>query len=239
VTTPVIRFIYLGCVVVFGLIWIPVTFIIARATLRRSNWLIAMSDLGLFIQFRSYLNWKASVDGPTIVGIKFNEIRSIRIVKEQLTSPDVSSGGLDHVGHTCIHNLCYCEIECDDLAHSFEKVILAITAERSIVLFGKESRVRTLPVIPVHGGMLRINWTNIRPNANDFLKILPATIKRQPVIRIDFSRWDIAQGNELDELIRHLCEGGFFSQAVQVMRQRRSLDFNDSMVAIEQLFKNN
>ncbi|HEY3975503.1 MAG TPA: hypothetical protein VGM18_21065 [Candidatus Sulfotelmatobacter sp.] len=54
-----------------------------------SNWLVRMGDQGVFLHFRSYLNDELSADDPTVVFLPFGEIRSARLVKEKVTTPDL------------------------------------------------------------------------------------------------------------------------------------------------------
>src|SRR5690349_2394258 len=65
-------------------------FITAR--FRFSNWLVRMNDSGVYVQFRSYLNYHLPAEDITVVFIPFGEIRSARLVKERLTVPDPQSG---------------------------------------------------------------------------------------------------------------------------------------------------
>src|SRR6266568_55980 len=62
-------------------------FITAR--FRPSNWLVRMNDFGLFIQFRSYLNYHLPAEDLTVVFISYQEIPSARLVREKVTVPDM------------------------------------------------------------------------------------------------------------------------------------------------------
>jgi hypothetical protein len=57
-------------------------FITAR--FRPSNWLVRTNDRGLFIQFRSYLNYHLPADDLTVVFVSYQEIRSARLVREKV-----------------------------------------------------------------------------------------------------------------------------------------------------------
>jgi hypothetical protein len=58
------------------------------ARFRLSNWLLRMTDHGLFIKFRSYLNNHFDDQDLTVVFIPYSEIRSARSVKERRQVPD-------------------------------------------------------------------------------------------------------------------------------------------------------
>jgi hypothetical protein len=55
---------------------------LVAARFRPSNWLVRMGDEGVFVQFRSYLNYHFSENDLTVVLIPFREIRSARLVRE-------------------------------------------------------------------------------------------------------------------------------------------------------------
>ena len=71
---------YLAAVIVLGMI-VMRRFILARFL--PSNWLVRMSDGGLFVQFRSYLNSHFPADDLTVVFIPHSEVRSARRVTER------------------------------------------------------------------------------------------------------------------------------------------------------------
>lgn len=52
-----------------------------------SNWLVRMSNAGLFLQFRSYLNHHFSEADRTVVFIPYHEIRSASLVDERIDVP--------------------------------------------------------------------------------------------------------------------------------------------------------
>jgi hypothetical protein len=70
---------YLAGVLLFGLI-VMSKFILAR--FQPSNWLVRLSDKGIFLQFRSYLNHHFPAHDLTVVFIPYIEIRSVRLVQE-------------------------------------------------------------------------------------------------------------------------------------------------------------
>ena len=51
-----------------------------------------MTDDGLFIKFRSYLNYRFSDQDPTVVFIPYSEIGSAKLVKERQAIPDREEG---------------------------------------------------------------------------------------------------------------------------------------------------
>jgi len=75
---------YVAGVLLLGLALLH-KFVLAR--FRPSNWLVRMSDAGLFVQFRSYLNHHFPEEDLTVVFIPYGEIRSARLVRESRDIP--------------------------------------------------------------------------------------------------------------------------------------------------------
>lgn len=75
---------YLAGVLLLGLVLMH-KFILAR--FRPSNWLVRMSDEGLFVQFRSYLNYHFPEEDLTVVFIPYHEIRSVQLMRERRDIP--------------------------------------------------------------------------------------------------------------------------------------------------------
>src|SRR5947209_4132094 len=65
------------------------------ARFRPTNWLMRMNDSGVFVQFRSYLNYHLPADDLTVVSISYGEIRSARLIKERVTVPDPQERGTE------------------------------------------------------------------------------------------------------------------------------------------------
>src|SRR5947208_8295896 len=71
---------YIAGVLLLGLV-LMCRFILAR--FQPSNWLARMSDEGVFVQFRSYLNYHFPREDLTVVFIPYSEIRSVRLVRQR------------------------------------------------------------------------------------------------------------------------------------------------------------
>jgi hypothetical protein len=76
---------YVAAVLLVGLLVLR-RFVAAR--FRPSSWLLRMGDEGVFVQFRSYLNYHFPADDLTVVLIPNGEIRSARRVRERRDIPD-------------------------------------------------------------------------------------------------------------------------------------------------------
>ena len=63
------------------------------ARFRSSNWLVRLTDHGLFIKFRSYLNFHFPDQDLSVVFISYSEIRSARFILQKQEVPDRDDGG--------------------------------------------------------------------------------------------------------------------------------------------------
>ena len=92
---------YLAGVVAF---FLALTHRFVTARFRSSNWLVHMNDAGLYIQFRSYLNYHLPTEDLTVVFINYQEISSARLIRELVRVPDSQ-------GRTATEILRYIELE--------------------------------------------------------------------------------------------------------------------------------
>src|SRR5262249_30154951 len=76
---------YIAAVILLFLLLLS-RFITAR--FRPSNWLVRMNDAGMYVQFRSYLNYHLPADDVTVVFISYPEIRSARLIHERAKVSD-------------------------------------------------------------------------------------------------------------------------------------------------------
>jgi hypothetical protein len=76
---------YIAAVLFAGLLVLQ-TFV--RARFRPTNWLMRANDAGLFIQFRSYLNYRFPQEHQTVALLHYGEIGSARVIRERQLIPD-------------------------------------------------------------------------------------------------------------------------------------------------------
>jgi len=76
---------YVGAIVLLGLLTLQ-RYVTAR--FRATNWLARLDASGMYVQFRSYLNYALSDVDETVVFIGYQEIRSARLVIEHTTFGD-------------------------------------------------------------------------------------------------------------------------------------------------------
>ena len=77
----------------FLLLFLLVTLRMVTARFHPSNWLVRMNEAGIYLQYRSYLNYQLPADDPSVVFLSFSEIASARLIKERVETPDPSKPG--------------------------------------------------------------------------------------------------------------------------------------------------
>jgi ribosomal protein L7/L12 len=142
-------------------------FITAR--FRPSNWLVRTNDEGLFVQFRSYLNYHLAADDLTVVFVSFGQIRSARLVREHVTVPDSQGNGTE------TQLLRYVELELAGdiapLANALESEIME-KAPMQKRWYGKSSTLyQDHPVRMQSPPFLQMRW-QVVPSAKKFLETL-------------------------------------------------------------------
>jgi len=77
----------------FLLLVVLLTLRMVTARFHSSNWLVRMNETGIYVQYRSYLNYQLPTDDPSVVFLSFGEIASARLVKERVETPDPAKPG--------------------------------------------------------------------------------------------------------------------------------------------------
>lgn len=142
-----------------GVIFLLIFQKLITARFRASNWLLRMTDQGLLIKFRSYLNSHFSDQDLTVVFIPYSEIRSARLVKERQELPDREEPNRPEI---TTRTRLIVELE---LAGTSTQIAKALATERdrlfskSVIGAGRIStRYQHLPVHLASSTILRIEW---------------------------------------------------------------------------------
>jgi hypothetical protein len=158
---------YFGALMLL-LLLLTLRFVTAR--FRSSNWLVRANETGLSVQYRSYLNYQLPVDEPSVVFISYDEIASVRLVRERVLTPDTWAEGA-----TERHNLRYIELELSgDTAPLANALYLEWTEKAPMQRrwYGRSSTLYVdYPVTMTTPPLLRIRW-NVVPRASKFLDYL-------------------------------------------------------------------
>jgi len=210
---------------------------LVTARFRSTNWLVRMTDDGLFIKFRSYLNNRFSDQDPTVVFIPYSEISSAKLVKERQAIPDRDGG---NPRATTIRTRRFIELE---LAGNSEQLANALASESKRVLAkpteggsSVSSRYQHLPVQLAAPNLLRIEW-GVVPNAQT---ILDALTRRTPVqhptaVSKNFVNLDGLSREEQESRLLELAQSGDMIGAVTMARTLYAYDLATAKHFVESL----
>ena len=188
------------------------------ARFRPTNWLVRMNDEGMFIQFRSYLNYHLPAEDLTVVFLSLSEMRSARLIRERVTTPDPQGRG------TVTQFLRYVELE---LAGNVAPLATALEAEITEKApmekrwYGKSSTLyQDHPVRMQAPPFLQMRW-QVAPGAKKFLAALRpyTTIAETVSLSEDFTNLQSLSRDEQQKRLRELARRGETIAAVYMARK--------------------
>ena len=206
-------------------------FILAR--FRPSNWLVRMNDDGLFVQFRSYLNYHLPAEDLTVVFIPNREIRSARLVRERVTVPDEQ-----HSSSERCQRLIELELGADpaELAKALaEECARRASAEPR--WYGSTSTLyQHYPVRMAPPCAVQIEW-NVVPGPQTFLDGLPRFVAIAPPVTLsqDFTHLEVLSREEQEDRLRALVRAGRKIDAIYVARRLYGNDLDRATAFVEGL----
>ena len=210
---------------------------LVTARFRSSNWLIRMTEHGLFVKFRSYLNHHFSDQDPTVVSLPYSDIRSVKLVKERQELPDRDD---TNQSTKIIRPRRIIDLE---LAGDSTQLAQALAKERERV-FAKptqcagrtSSRYQHFPVRLASPMLLRIEW-GVVPDAQTFLDSLTrhTLVRDSEETSRDFVNLDGLSREEQEVRLRELVESGEMIGAVTMARKLYSYDLTTAKHFVEGL----
>jgi hypothetical protein len=198
-----------------------------------SNWLVRMSDEGLFLHFRSYLNEHLPAEDPTVFFLSFGDIRSARRVREWLTVRT-----MDNSSETQIHHYVELELAIDPtpLAQALaEECARPAVPEKR--WYGTSSTLyRDYPVLMQSPPFLRLEW-RVAPSAQAFLKGLRGRVEIAEPISVsqDFTGMQTLTRGEQDKRLRELDQRGQTMAAVYIARKLHAFDLTQATEYVKNL----
>jgi len=203
------------------------------ARFQPANWLVRLTDDGLFIKFRSYLNDHFPDQDLTVVLLSFAEIRSAKLVREHRQLPDRDEDG--HATATTKHRtLVELEIasDCRQLKEELDK-------ERSRVIAGRgtsATRYHDFPVRVLAPDRLQIDW-GVVPSAQNFLDLLTrhTLVRPAEVSTKDFVDLAALSREEQQARLLELAESGDMIGAIAMARRLYSYDLATAKSFVEGL----
>jgi len=163
----------------FLLLFLLLTLRFVTARFHPSNWLARTTQTGLYVQYRSYLNYQLPASDPSVVFISYGEIASARLVHERVETPDAMRQNTTQTQH-----LRYIELE---LTGDTTALASALDSEQSEQApmekhrYGSSATLyRDYPVTMAAPPFLRIRWNGV-PRAKKLLEALrPYTVIADP-----------------------------------------------------------
>ncbi len=224
-------FAYYIAVLIFVFLWIYQTHVVAR--FRDSNWLVRITDRGLYLKFRSYLNHHFPVDDRTVVYIPFNAMRTTRHVREMQEVPDPDGRGTAKRTRTIV------EIELKEIALHIEQ---ALADERRAEppkqqrWYGSTSgKYRHHPVRMATPQTVAIEW-GVRPGVAPFLSAMAVhTPVESAEVTRDYTVLGNLQREEQESRLLELAENGQLLDAVRLARMIYGYDLSEAKRFVEGL----
>jgi hypothetical protein len=224
-------FAYYLAALVFVFLWIYQSMVLAR--FRPTNWLVRVTDRGLYIKFRSYLNHHFPDADLAVIYIPFREMSLARVVRELQKTLDTDGSGSSLRRRTVI------EIDLKDQAPQIEQ---ALAAERDAQppkvarWYGSSAgRYRHYPVRMATPRTVAIEW-GVVPGPATFLGMMAV---HTPVEASEITRDYTALGGltqaEQESRLLELTESGQETDAVRLARSLYGFDFREAMRFIEGL----
>jgi hypothetical protein len=203
----------------FLLLFVLLTLRMVTARFHPSNWLVRMNETGIYLQYRSYLNYQLPAADPAVVFLSLGEIASARLVKERVETPDPAKPGATQTQY-----LRYIELE---ISGDTALLADALNAERGEAAplkkrwYGSSSTLyRDYPVTMTAPAFLRIRW-DVVPGTHKFLDALrPYTVIADPVsLTQDFTRLKSLSREEQLKQLRELAARGQTITAIYAARK--------------------
>jgi hypothetical protein len=173
-----------------------------------------MNETGIYVQYRSYLNYRLSADVPSVVFLSFGEIASARLVKECVKTPDPANSG------SLIQYLRHVELELSGNTAPLAEALQAERGEHALRekrWYGTSSTLyRDYPVRMIAPKFIRIRW-DVVPGAHKFLDALrPYTVIADPVsLTQDFTRLKSLSRDDQQKRLLELRPGRSYHRHVR------------------------
>lgn len=224
----------LGYVIAAALLFVLVLFSgLVTARFQTINWLVRTSPLGLYIKYRSYLNYRGGESDQVVVFIPHSEIRSARLLRLRVKM-------LDPEGHNTTQTQRYIEFdlaaECSALAHALAAEV-ARKAPEVKHWYGKSSTLyRHYPARFAPPSFLEVQWAVV-PRWHAFLEALRPNVSIAEAVTStdDFTALAALTREQQEQRLRQLIEHGEDIAATYTARRLFGLNLTEATSIIEKL----
>jgi len=208
------------------------------ARFRPSNWIVRLNETGIYVQYRSYLNYQLPAEDSSVVFLAFGEIASARLVKERVETPDPANPRSAHTQY-----LRYIELELSGDSGALAEALRAERGEQGPAekrWYGTSSTLyRDYPVSMNAPTLLRVRW-DVVPGARRFLEALrPYTVIAEPLsLKQDFTQLKSLSHEEQRKRLRELASRGEIINATHAARQLYGGSLGDAKQVVDSLLEN-
>jgi len=221
---------YVGAIALLSLLTLQ-RYITAR--FRTSNWLARLNASGVYVQFRSYLNYPSADVDETVVFIGYEEIRSARIVIERTTFADAQ-------GHRAMKAARFVEL---DVTADVTPLAKALSLERARPGPSEKhwyGTSRTLyndyPVQVERPSYVRVQWS-VTPRASKFLEALKPIVEIAPPLSLseDLTTLAAQSPKDQEQQLLKLDAAGQTIEAIYLARRLYGFDLTTAKTFVDQL----
>ena len=209
-------------------------FVVAR--FRASNWFIRANENGVYIQFRSYLNYHFSADDQTAAFIPYREIRVARAIRERRELPELSR----NERAVSIQTIWIVEFELSCDVAAFGEALKAERvrpAPREAAWYGSTGiKFQHYPVSLENGARLRLTWECV-PGTTVFLDALRRYVQVGATTSSLKSFDNLATSSRADqeEQLAALARVGQVIYAIAIARRLYGYDLRQARAYVERL----
>jgi hypothetical protein len=222
----------------FLLLFVLLTLRMVTARFHPSNWLVRMNETGIYVQYRSYLNYELPADDPSVVFLSFGEIASGRLIKERVEMPDPAK-----TGGTQTQYLRYVELELSGDTAPLAEALQAERGEQAPLekrWYGTSSTLyQDYPATMTAPTFLRIRW-DVVPGARKFLDALrPYTVIADSVsLTQDFTLLKSLSREDQQQQLRELVARGQTITAIYAARKLYGCSLGEAKDMVDSLREN-
>lgn len=217
-------------------------FLLAR--FRPSNWLVRATNSGIYVKFRSYLNYHFSADDLTVAFVPYREITAARVARETIEKLNLATR-LD--GSTANRASTYQRRKTAELELSCDTTALAAAileegarpGPREKRWYGSTSmRANHQPVLLENGTRLRIVWECV-PRIAKFFAMLSSHVRVEQTVSRGWSHLAIQELDRpaLEHRIAELARAGKMREARLQTRLHFAYDAEQTRQFIERLLR--
>ena len=203
------------------------------ARFRPSNWLVRANDNGLYVKFRSYLNYHFPAENLTVAFIPYREIAAARSIREQRSV-------LDFNGGRSVQTRRLVELELSGDATALRGAIAeenARPAPNEKRWYGKSSvRFEHEPVAFTEPASLKLLWECV-PAADRFLEMLGKHVSIRESIGTVLTYEDVASLSRpaQEQRLAELARSGQALAAIMIARRLYAFDLAQAREFVESL----